>query len=158
MEVGEPEAVWVLDTPGPAIDAAERIARTLGRRGAEVRPLGSRWCVTLPADLDAARWRRRAERRLGAPIEERASCDVAWFPLGRGYAAVLVGAPGDGLEAWLDAAGLPYRELRRPSDPDDPLRLCVPLSALPSPGGFGDALRSAGYEVRAMYEVGGCAR
>ncbi len=158
MGPADAAAVWVIDTPGPDLSPSARAARRLGRRGAEVVPLGSRWCVTLPDGLDRERWRRRTERRAGAPVEERASCDVAWFPLGRGYAAVLIGPPANALEAWLDGAGLPYRELRRPSDPDETLRLCVPLLALPSTVAFAEDLRADGYEVRGMYEVGGCHR
>jgi hypothetical protein len=153
-----PAEVWVLDTSSVSLDRVERLARKLGRRGAALTPLGSRWCVGLPEGVDRARWKRRAERRLGAEVEVRANCDVAWFPLGRGYAAVLVGAPGDGVETWLDRAGLPYREVRRPSDPDQVVRVCVPLAALPSTVAFAEDLRAAGYDVQGMYEVGGCYR
>lgn len=159
MEAAEaPAHVWVVDAGDTELDRSERVARRARRQGAEVQALGSRWCVALPEGFDEARWRRRVERRLGRPAEERANCDVAWFPLGRGYAAVLVEPPADALEDWLDGAGLSYRELRRPSSPDDVVRVCVPLGALASSVAFAEDLRADGYLVRAMYEVGGCYR
>lgn len=158
MEAADEPSVWVLDAGDLEIDRSARLARALARRGAATRALGSRWCVALPPSFDAERWRRRVERRLGRPVEERANCDVAWFPLGHGYAAVLVEPPAEDLEGWLDGAGLQYREIRRPSGGEAVVRVCVPLAALASPGGFADDLRGGGFEVRAMYEVGACYR
>jgi hypothetical protein len=152
LDLAPPLMVWVLDS-GTDLDRADRVAKWLERRDVEVAALGSSWCVTVPASVDAVRLQRRTERRLGAQVEDRANCDVAWFPLGRGYAAVLVGPPANGVEDWLDTTGLTYREVRRPSDPERVVRVCVPLMGLPSTVAFADDLRGAGYEVRAMYEV-----
>ena len=157
LDLAPPPAVWVLDT-GASLDRADRAAERLAKQGATVSPLGSRWCIELPSTVDHAKLRRRTERWLGGPVEERANCDVAWFPLGRGYAAVLVEPPANGLEDWLDGAGLTYREVRRPSDAEQVLRVCVPLSGLASSVAFAQDLGEAGYGVRSMYEVGGCFR
>ena len=121
MEAAEaPAHVWVVDAGDTELDRSERVARRARRQGAEVRALGSRWCVALPEGFDEARWRRRVERRLGRPAEERADCDVAWFPLGRGYAAgmgmtydSLMAGSGDEPDA---AYGLVARAVRVSAD------------------------------------------
>ena len=53
MEAAEaPAHVWVVDAGDTELDRSERVARRARRQGAEVRALGSRWCVALPEGFD----------------------------------------------------------------------------------------------------------
>lgn len=149
-------AVWVLDG-GADLGRERRAAEKLAKRGGALTTLGSRFCVTFPDGVDP-KLKRKAGRWLGAEIEERADCDVAWFPLGRGYAAVMVEPPADGIDGMLGTLGLGYVEIRRAADPAAAIRVCVPMATIGDPAGFSAALQAWGYAVKSMYEVGGCNR
>jgi hypothetical protein len=147
-----PVTAWVLEAP------TNRALRAAARAEGEPVPLGpTTFCVPLaggPSEVV----RRRVERRLGAPVEARANCDVAWYPVGRGYVALVVGAPADGLEEALDAWSPAYREVNRPLDPAARVRVCLPAGAVADPLALGADLRAQGYTVFGTWAVGACRR
>lgn len=100
----------------------------------------------------------RLTRRLGHSPEARDNCDVAWFPLGLGWIAVLIEQPAPELDAALDQVGLPYQDVRRSADPTAPIRLCAARAAVGDPLELADDLESHELVVRAVYEVGACMR
>jgi hypothetical protein len=137
----------------------QRAVRFLTRAGVRsVVDLGAgSVCADLRADPTDA-LRRKAERRLGGPVEARLRCDVAHYPLGRGFVVVLLGQPADGLDAALDAHRPTYREVVRPSGDTDLVRVCVPGAALGDPLALVADLRNDGFDVVGAFEVGGCRR
>ena len=100
----------------------------------------------------------RIARRLGHPPEARADCDVAWFPLGRGWIALVVDTPSDGLNDAVESLSIPAVQIRRRVGDDGPATVCGTVAAIPDPNAVADHLEARGLAVRAMYEVGGCDR
>jgi hypothetical protein len=151
-----PSVAWVLDQPD--LDRSRRLATKVEAwTGLAAQPLGSRWCVAFP-DPPSSLLLRKVTRRQGTPPEERRDCDVAWFPMGRGYLAAIVEPPGVGVEEVLGGLHLGFQEVRRSSDPAQPIRVCAPMGAIGEPWMFSQHLVDNGLVVRAMYDVGACAR
>lgn len=159
---------WVLHS-GDDPRALRRAVRHVQHAGATRTIALDRWTVCVEGAIldshrtDAAgggalRLRVGTERRLGGPVEVRQDCDVAWAPVGRGYVLLVVDQPAEQLEAALDDVGATARDIRRPSDPAEPVRLCLPERAVADPADLADALRDEGLVVRAVYAVGGCRR
>ena len=71
---------------------------------------------------------------------------------------MVIEPPALNLEASLEAYGLPYVDVRRPSGETDPVRVCFTRQAAPNPHDLADHLADQNIEVRALYEVGGCRR
>jgi hypothetical protein len=137
----------------------ERAARRVRRAGVvRLVPLaGGAVCAEL-SDPPSDAVRRRVEAALDREVEQRMNCDVAHFPLGRGFVVWFVDPPADGLEGFVDQQRPVYRELVRPLDLGEAVRLCLPGLSVADPQEFDRALRDAGFLVRASYEVGGCRR
>jgi hypothetical protein len=142
--------------------ALKRSVRKLRRQvGIERAVALDRWTVCVePEDPPSARTGVRLQRRLGASIEARLDCDVAWAPLGRGFVLYTVAQPAlaPELEAVLDASGPAFRDVIWPSDPAQPVRVCLPRLALADPLALVEAMRAQDLDVLAVYEVGGCRR
>jgi len=147
---------WVLHADDPR--RVERAARLVERTTDMLPEPMDRYAQCVVLEEPPVRLERRVARRLGRPVEERRDCDVAWFPLGRGWIGMLIEPPATALDELLDAAALPYVEVRRPSDATLPIRMCVAQAALRHPMALADHLSSEGVSVRAVYEVGGCSR
>lgn len=145
---------WVLHAEIPR--AVERAARPLQQETL-------RWldettvCVALEAE-PPSQVRRKVERRLGQPVELRLDCEVAHYPLGRGYVVLTVQPPAEILEETLDAMKPAYHEVIRPADPQMAVRVCMPKLAVADPVSLAEALKAHGIGVLAVYEVGGCRR
>ncbi len=152
---GAEVVAWVLE----ADDAEMRRAVHLVRARAEVRRevlVGDATCVEVGATTE--RLAAKLERVLGHRPEERLDCDVARYPLGRGWVVVLVEPPADELDPVLDDLGLAYRDVKRPSATEAPVEVCTTRASIVDPGALDEALAGAGMSVRAIYEVGGCTR
>ena len=148
------DPVWVAAPafPGRALD---RVVRQAEKRGAVVETVakGVR-CLRFEEAPDPV-WIERAGRRLDAPLESRATCAVARYPLGQGYYAAMVAADPD-LDAKADVAleGLSMSVLARPLD-GRPSTLCVSRLQV-SVEQLGDRMRAADLSVLGIYEVGSC--
>jgi hypothetical protein len=146
--------VWVAAPtfPGPVL---ERVVRQAERQGAVVVPVakGVR-CLTFD-EVPDERWMARAGRRLGVPLEARADCAVARYPVGQGWYAAVLGSDVR-LEERVDSAldGLSMSVLAQPLDGRS-ASLCV--SALQvSVDQLSARLSTAGLAVEGIYEVGSC--
>ncbi|MEZ4234901.1 MAG: hypothetical protein R3F59_01795 [Myxococcota bacterium] len=154
-----PEAAWVLQAPEPR--RRQRAVRALTRHADVARtvPLSrSTVCVQLAAPEVPAKLARKVQRKLGAEVELRLDCDVAWAPMGRGFVLLVVEQPADALETVLAAARPAFHDIAWPSDPAAPVRVCVPRPSMADPLSLAEALRAQGIRVSAVYEVGGCRR
>ncbi|MBX2799402.1 MAG: hypothetical protein KTR31_17130 [Myxococcales bacterium] len=100
----------------------------------------------------------RLTRRLRRDPESRRDCDVAWYPLGRGWIVVVAEPPALALDAALEAANITFREVARSTDAAEPVRACMARAAVAAPDGLEASLDASGVTVRAVYEVGGCRR
>jgi hypothetical protein len=150
------ERGWVLEGAPAEVRSAERALRHVVLTRTVALGAGG-VCVEWKDDpTDDAR--ARVERRLGHPIEARANCDVARYPLGRGYVLILVRGAAEGLEDALDAEHPMYREIVRPASPDDPVRVCLPALSVGDPQQVLADLRSDGFDLLSAYEIGGCRR
>ena len=152
----EDEAAWVLQSEDTG--RLKRAIRSARRAGVVRIVPQTRWRVCLEVDAPSYLDARRVAKRLRAPIEPRRDCDVAWAPRGRGFWLVVVDQPAAALPQILDDQDLPYRDLAWPSDPEAPIRLCLPNVGATDPLAFRSALAAGGLRVRAIYEVGGCRR
>lgn len=149
-------AAFVLES-----DDLRRLSRAVrvARRAEATRILAMtprRTCVEL--DEPEPKVVLRLSRRLGRSPEARDNCDIAWFPLGLGWIAVLIEPPADTLDEALDAIALPYQDVRRSTDPNQPIRLCASRMAVGDPLELTDELEAYALQVRAVYEVGACTR
>lgn len=156
MDAAEPVSAWVLEAEEPG---RLRHARHLVLTHAEVvreEAFGDVLC--LEASGADPRLATRLERVLDHPVERRMDCDVARFPLGRGWVAVILEPPALDLEPALDALGLTFHHVMVPSDLVSPATLCTPRAAVADPDALRDDLIELGQVVRAIYEVGGCTR
>ncbi|MCB9699374.1 MAG: hypothetical protein H6738_21510 [Alphaproteobacteria bacterium] len=157
MDAAEPVSAWVLEADEPA---RLRHARNLVRTQAEVvREVGLGGDVLcLEAKGADPRLAARLNRVLGHPAERRMDCDVARFPLGRGWVAVVLEPPALDLEPALDALGLTFRQVSVSSELGVPATVCTPRAAIADADALRLDLIELGQVVRAVYEVGGCAR
>lgn len=153
-----PEAsAWVIHADGEReMRRAVRLTERIGTTRAVVLD-HTTVCVEL-ADPPSGVLQQRVARRSGGPVESRLDCDVAWYPVGRGYVAYSVSQPAPAIEGVLDDYGPIYLEVVRPSDPWAPARICVPRLAVADPLALAEALKAQGIGVLATYEVGGCRR
>ncbi|HHO52834.1 MAG TPA: hypothetical protein ENK18_18645 [Deltaproteobacteria bacterium] len=149
---------WVLE--GDSDHQLKRALRITERAEPDIIEVLAARSVCVQPTAPSDRILRRLTRILGHPPEERLDCDVAWFPLGRGWIAVLVEPPADRLGVLLDRIELPYVDVRRPVQGPglDPIRICVIRTALREPLELARALHEGGLVVRSTYEVGGCTR
>lgn len=149
-------SAFVLESPHlKRVSRAVKVARKA--EATRIVALGpARVCVELP-EADP-RIVLRMTRRLKHSPESRDNCDVAWFPLGLGWIALLIEQPAPDLEAALQAVALPYQDVRRSDDPAVPVRLCASRAAVGDPLELADELEAHGLVVRAVYEVGACER
>lgn len=148
----------VLQTPSDRqLKRAVRIAK---RADAETIEALDAHSVCVGGTEPSERLTRRLTRILGHPPEERLDCDVARFPLGRGWIAMVIEPPAETLEALIEQAQLPYVDVRRPIQgaAAAPIRVCVARTALREPLELARTLDAGGVIVRSTYEVGGCAR
>ncbi len=149
---------WVLESASPRrlARAARIVERAADTQATAIGP--QQLCAAL--DAPDERLRRRVARQLEHPPEERLDCDVAQFPLGRGWVAVVVESPAKGLAAALEAADLAYVDVRWPIQEIAlaPVRVCVAKAALVEPMALAHHIEAHGDVVRAVYEVGGCVR
>lgn len=157
MDATTAPSAWVFHAEGER--EMRRAGRLVGRIGVtrEIAIDRTTFCVEL-ADPPSDTLQLRLERRLDGPVEPRLDCDVAWYPLGRGYVAYSVTQPAPSLEAVLEEYGPIYLEVVRPSDPAQPVRVCLPMLAVADPLALAEALEAQGTGVVATYEVGGCRR
>jgi hypothetical protein len=102
--------------------------------------------------------RKRVERRLGHPVEVRMDCEVAWYPLGRGYVVLTVQPPAEALPVALEELSPAYSEIVFPADPQAAVRVCLPKLAVADPLALAEAMKAQGIGVLATYVVGGCRR
>ena len=145
---------WVLDAARPArlrraLKAAER-AEITWWVGYSDRTA----CIEVASP--SLRIRNRVARRLRGPVESREDCDWGWFPGGRGWVAVLIDPPADGLLPLLEALGWPYYDLQVPSE--GPIRLCASEIVAGDPDELAEDLDEAGLVVRGVRRVGACRR
>jgi len=152
----EPDPVWVARTDGP-LRQLDRVVRQARRRGATVVPVsvGARCLVfdeDQPLDPD---WQRRVERRLGSPLEQRLSCSIARYPMGRGWVvAELQADPQLDRRVRDVTAPLTMSVLTQPLD-GRPASLCVSKLQV-QPQALRADLEATGVVVQGLYEVGGC--
>lgn len=146
----------VLESPYlKRVSRAVKVARKA--EATRIVPLGpTTVCVELPES--DPRTVLRLTRRLRHSPESRSNCDVAWYPLGLGWIALLIEPPAEELESALEAVALPYHDVRRGGEPTAAVRLCASRAAVGDPLELADELERHGVVVRAVYEVGGCER
>ncbi len=145
---------WVLEGKRPRdVNRALRAARA----ASIVRAVAyDERAVCVEVEDPRLRVRNRVARRLGGPVETRSDCDWGWFPEGRGWVAVVVERPAEGLLPTLEGLGWPYWDLRTQSE--GPIRICVSEMVAGPKNELRAVLRDAGLSVRGIREVGGCTR
>jgi hypothetical protein len=151
---------WYLDADSPreALHAVRPLRRSQELEWEELRWLDEmRVCVPLEVP-PSTKLRQRVERRLGRPVEVRLDCEVAWYPLGRGYVVLTVQPPAEALPTALDELSPAFSEIVFPADPQAPVRVCLPKMAVADPLALAEALEAQGIGILAVYEVGGCRR
>ena len=160
-------ALWLAlaDASGAAYvlhsDSVRRLARAV--RAAQRADLDrvvalSSHTVCVELDEPSPKQLLRLARRLGHPPEARLTCDVAWFPLGRGWIALLVEPPAEGLAVAIQAIGVPASQVTRSLDGSAPVRVCASRAAVGDPVALAAQLEDRAYDVLGVYEVGGCVR
>lgn len=156
MDVPDTSVAWVVraDDPGLARRARRRI-RAWADVTAETELPGG-YCVQTRSAEPGLEFRLR--RVLGHAPELRMDCDVAHFPLGRGWLVVFLEPPAPDLDATLDLLGLPFSQVARSSDGVTPITVCTTRAAVVDPSHLQADLTGAGQVVRSIYEVGGCER
>ncbi len=134
-----------------------RAVRLVQSEADHVVPL-TRRAVCVDLEDPGPRLLKKLTRRLGHPPEPRHSCDVAFFPQGRGWYGFVLEPPAAGLEEAVAEVGPDSHVVGRSPGATGPVRLCVPTAAVPDPHALADRLAVRELEVRAIYEVGGCRR
>lgn len=149
-------AAWVL--PGGPTSLVRRLERKTAP--SQVVSIGDVTCFAFASAAPAPP--PRLVKRLGFTPESRLSCDLAPFPVGRGWVVYTL-LPASDLDLRLSDAlvdwPLPAHSVRRTTDLTGLATLCVAAAAVGAhPLALREHLERTGLDVLGVYEVGSCSR